>query len=347
MKIRIIAFSAAGCSLGHRVAAILGNEDCEEYAKTDSAPENMKKAENLGTWTKESMEICDAIIFIGATGIAVRAIAPYVKDKKKDPAVVCIDDAGRFVISLLSGHIGGANRLAARIAEGIGGTPVITTATDIHGKFAVDVFAEDNGMVFRGTAAAKNISSRVIDGRKVFFTSEFPWTGKIPEEITQGDSGDAGISVSAKANPPKPYGETLVLIPKIHCVGIGCRKGADPESVRQLFEDVLRENDIDVKSVKLIASIDLKKDEKAIIDLASRIGVPAVFFTSEELNDQENIGFSSSDFVKSVTSVDCVCERAAVKASKGGKLICGKTARNGATAAIAAEDFTIGFGDTR
>ena len=344
MKIRIIAFSANGCKIAGLVADVLSADECEVFSKTNSAPTGFKDAGKLDAWAEDSMNSCDAIVFIGATGIAVRAIAPYVKDKKKDPAVVCVDDIGRFAISLLSGHIGGANRLTERIAAGIGATPVITTATDIHGRFAVDVFSTDNNMVFRGTKTAKDVSAWILDGKEVGFLSEYPHTGSMPPELKVRDCGDIGITVSSKAAPPKPFGETLVLIPKIHVVGIGCKRGAAYESVRSLFDDTLKAADIDVKSVRAIASIDLKKDEAAIRQLSLETGIPAVFYTAEELNDQPNVGFSKSDFVKSVTDVDCVCERAAMKASLNGRIVSGKVACNGVTAAVARDDFTIRFG---
>ena len=101
----------------------------------------------LSEWTKEAFLRDDALIFVGACGIAVRSIAPYVRDKFQDPAVVCVDEAGQFVIPLLSGHVGGANRLAEMVASGIGAVPVVTTATDVEKKIAVDVFAKDHGFV--------------------------------------------------------------------------------------------------------------------------------------------------------------------------------------------------------
>lgn len=344
MKISIIAFSANGCCVAEHVAKVLSAEDCELFAKTNSAPAGFKDAGKLDAWAEASMRSCDAIVFVGATGIAVRAIAPYIIDKKTDPAVVCIDDIGRFSISLLSGHIGGANRLTERIAAGIGATPVITTATDIHGRFAVDVFSTDNNMVFRGTKIAKDVSAWILDGKDVGFLSEFPHKGSMPPELKERGTGEIGITVSSKAAPPKPFGETLVLIPKIHAVGIGCKRGATYEAVRFLFDEALKNADIDVKSVRVIASIDLKKDEEAIKQLSLATGIPTVFFTAEELNNQPDIGFSKSDFVKSVTDVDCVCERAAMKASLNGRLISGKAACNGVTAAVARDDFTVRFG---
>ncbi|MBP6021322.1 MAG: cobalamin biosynthesis protein [Candidatus Methanomethylophilaceae archaeon] len=344
MKVRIIAFSARGCGIAELVSRVLFAEECEVFAKTNSAPEGFRDAEKLDVWAEESMRSCDAIVFVGAAGIAVRAIAPYVKDKKTDPAVVCVDDIGRFAISLLSGHIGGANRLTERIAAGIGATPVITTATDIHGRFAVDVFSTDNNMVFRGTKVAKDVSAWILDGKDVGFLSEYPYTGSMPPELKERSSGEIGITVSAKASPPRRFDETLVLIPKIHVFGIGCKRGATYEAVRSLFDEVLKSADIDVKSVRAIASIDLKEDEEAIKQLSAATGIPTVFFTSEELNDQPDIGFSKSDFVKSVTDVDCVCERAAMKASLNGRLVRGKVASNGVTAAVAQDSFTIKFG---
>ena len=128
---------------------------------------------------EEDFEDCDAIVFIGACGIAVRSIAPFVKSKKIDPAVVVVDEQGQFAISLLSGHIGGANELTEEIAEILRAQSVITTATDLNDKFAVDVFAKKNGCFISDMELAKEISAALLAGKEVGFASDFPWIGEI------------------------------------------------------------------------------------------------------------------------------------------------------------------------
>lgn len=145
---------------------------------------------SLRDWTGRRFAESDAIIFIGACGIAVRSIAPFVSSKKTDPAVVVIDEQGKFAISLLSGHIGGANELTEEISNLLHATPVITTATDINNKFAVDVFAKTNGCYISDMTMAKEISAALVNGNSVGFASDFPWVGEIPKELQLLDEED-------------------------------------------------------------------------------------------------------------------------------------------------------------
>ena len=162
----------------------------------------------------------DALLFIGATGIAVRSIAPFVADKRKDPAVVVMDEKGIFAISLLSGHIGGANELAGKLANLTGAIPVITTATDVNGRFAVDVFAKKQKLWIADMKAAKRVSADVLDEKKIGLVTEFPDSGR--------DAGGAGAfegngtllrgkraCVIALNETFHPFPCTLHLIPKI------------------------------------------------------------------------------------------------------------------------------------
>lgn len=143
MKIAIASFTRNGCAWNRKLCAALKKHSCEGYALEKYGKEAgiPAIAPSLPAWTERMFQKMDAILFIGACGIAVRSIAPYVKSKKTDPAVLCMDEQGKFVISLLSGHIGGANELTEEVAAVTGAVPVITTATDVNHKFAVDVFA--------------------------------------------------------------------------------------------------------------------------------------------------------------------------------------------------------------
>ncbi len=346
MRVKIVAFTAKGCVTAREVAQCLDGDFCEVFSKTTSDCTGTRRIkEAISEWTGEAMASSDALIFVGATGVAVRMIAPFIKDKRTDPAIVCMDDNGKFVISLLSGHVGGANRLAYKIASKIGGTPVITTATDVNGKFAVDVFATDNGMMFKNKWLAKEVSARILDGRDVMFQSEFPIEGPMPAELKEREDGEMGILISSKSLPMLPYDRTLVLVPKHRIVGVGCKRDTPFETVFDVLSSVFRENNMSMDSIRMIASIDLKADEPALMKFSVEYKTPLIFYTSAELNAMKDIGYSKSDFVKSVTDVDCVCERAAMKASKKGDLVCKKVARNGVTVAVVEENFTVRFGE--
>ena len=337
MKIRVIAFSRRGCELAQDVGKALAGHDCDLYSKTSSDAEGTEKIKGpASAWTKESFEVSDAIIFIGAAAIAVRYIAPFLKSKVSDPAVISIDEKGQFVIPLLSGHIGGANDLAKEIAGKIGAVPVITTATDIHGRFSVDSFAVMNNLHIGSMAAAKEISSAIVDDKRVGLVADVPISNEIPPELDLNGNEDQGIFISYGTSKG-PFKRTLKLTPRCHVLGIGCRKGISAESIEALVKETLEKEEISIKSVRAVASIDLKSKEKGLLEFSKRIKIEPVFFSSDELKSLPNIGFTPSERVKAVTGVDNVCERAAFAASKSGKIIIKKTSKEGVTLAVVRE----------
>ena len=206
MRAAVVCFTAQGCRTALQIRFIL--EQTGEKAdiwckKKDYLPPEgiLQMEEPLKKWTGEQFSCCDALIFVGAVGITVRSIAPFLESKTKDPAVITVDEQGKFVISLLSGHIGGANELCSRIADGLEAVPVITTATDLNRKFAVDVFARKNGLWISDMKLAKQISADLLDGRRVGFYSDFPVEGEFPSQLflmeeKQGiRSGDSGCGM--------------------------------------------------------------------------------------------------------------------------------------------------------
>ena len=333
MRIVVVAFSSNGCATALRLGTVLRDEDVSLWSKTSSDSMGLPRVESsMREWTGRAWAECDAIVFIGATGIAVRYIAPFVKSKDSDPAVVCMDEHGRWAIALLSGHIGGCNELTRRIADGMGSEAIITTATDLNGKFSVDTFASRNGMRISSLKIAKDVSARVLDGRFVGFHSDIPVEGELPAGITAADKGELGVCVSSDPEK-KLFDVTLNLIPMDVYLGVGCKRDTDPTKLWDFVMENLEKQDIAPERIATVSSIDLKKDEAAVLELARRLGSPSVFYTSEELNAIEG-EFSSSKFVRSVTDVDCVCERSAAKASGGNDFILRKTARDGMTLAV-------------
>lgn len=331
MRINAIAFSTNGCRTALRLKDALLEDDVRLYCKTTS--------DNLGLeavpgstreWTKESFDTCDAIVYIGALGIAVRYIAPFIRSKDVDPAVVCMDEHAHYTIALLSGHIGGCNNLTERIASRMGSEAVITTATDINGKFSVDSFAVANDLRIMGLKTAKDVSARVLDGRFVGFRSDIPVEGELPNGLTPAENGEFGVSISTDVSK-RPFDETMRLVPMDIVLGVGCKRDTDPRKLHDFIFRILEGDGIAPERVRVVASIDLKKDEQAVLDLATSLKVPARFHSAEELNSIDG-DFSQSKFVASVTAVDCVCERSA--SIEGGELIRRKTAEDGMTVAI-------------
>ena len=294
---------------------------------------------------------CDAIIFVGATGIAVRAIAPFICGKAVDPAVLVIDEAGRYVISLLSGHLGGANALARTAASLIEAEPIITTATDAESAFAVDTFAKENGFLLTDLRKAKEVSAKVLRGEKLRIYSDIPMERLVQrpacheaELVSAQDIDRADIIISYRTHILKPAEKSsqaigLRLIAKRVHVGLGARKGVTQAEVAAAVATCLEDAGIDPRAVAALASIDLKKQEAGILAYSYESGVPFVTYTAEELRTVEG-AFAGSSFVQSVTGVANVCERAAAYAagrSGHAEVLVHKTIHGNVTTAVAVE----------
>lgn len=346
MKIAIICFSLTGWETGSRLKA--GLESLDNIVTLEGKSRYLPKSieENTGQWTGERFSDSDAVVFVGACGIAVRSIAPYVQKKTKDPAVLVIDECGKFVISLLSGHLGGANELTLKASKILGANPVITTATDLHNRFAVDVFAKKNGCKIFNMKAAKEVSAALLSGEKVGFFSDFQWEGELPKglvlcEGTEENLPETGVSVSVYKER-KPFKETVSIVPPAVVLGMGCRKGKDTKSVEQAAEKSLKEAGIYKEAVACLTTIDIKKEEEAFLAVSREWGISFLTYTGEELLCVPG-EFTPSSFVRSVTGVDNVCERSAVLGAEGGALIQKKAGDNGVTTALALKDWRIHF----
>lgn len=343
MRLSLIFFTQRGGELAKGLAQGLEElgHDCALSGPERFAPAVGAEAyKSLACWTAEAFSRRDGLIFVSACGIAVRAVAPYVKDKLTDPAVVSVDEAGRFAVPLLSGHVGGANDLARTVAVLTGGTAVISTATDVNGRFAVDQWAREQGMVFQDRSLAKKISAALLEGKSVGMASDYPVEGELPRGVTL-TSCDLGFYITARTDNENPFTQTMRLWPKVLHLGIGCRKDVSEEKVFAAVDGVLREHHLSPLSVRDVSSIDLKKDEAALHSLSRQRGWPLTFYRAEELRAVEG-EFTPSRFVSQITGVDNVCERAAVKRS-GGRIIVHKTALDGVTVAVAEEEFTVRF----
>ena len=350
MKLAVISFTERGSRLNRSVSELLRREGIDvestalaKYAESSGLPHISC---SLHDWTGRMFESRDALLFIGATGIAVRSIAPFVADKRKDPAVVVMDEKGIFAISLLSGHIGGANELAGTLANLTGAIPVITTATDVNGRFAVDVFAKKQKLWISDMKAAKQVSADILDEKKIGLVTDFPILGEIPEELellkgTEPFDGKTGI-VIAWNEDFRPFPCTLHLIPKRVALGIGCRKEKEEAAIEEAVLEALSRNHLSVHSLMGAASIDLKAEEKGILGFCEKYGLDFQTYSAEALLEAEG-DFTPSAFVKQVAGVDNVCERSAVLFSGGGKLIQKKTAGNGVTVALAVKDWSVEF----
>ena len=266
----------------------------------------------------------------------MRAIAPHCRSKATDPAVVVLDECGRFAIPLLSGHLGGANDLARRLAKACGAVPVITTATDANGVFAVDEWAKHQHCLVAEPARIKKVSGALLAGRTVHFASDWPIQGTPPAGVEP--AGDAAQASFALTITPTMTPNALHIIPRIAVLGIGCKRGTPADKLADVFAAFCAETKLAPQSIAAAASIDLKKDELGLAEFGQKQGWPVTFYTADELRAAPG-QFAHSDFVQSITGVDNVCERAAVLAASG-PVWAHKWARDGVTFAVALRPFT-------
>lgn len=358
MRISIISFTKGGsvvCGKLVKRFRELG-ENCGGYVQKrflnelQELPGICAVEEPVGVWSGRMFADADALIYIGAAGIAVRAIAPYLKDKMTDPAVLVIDEQGQFVISLLSGHVGGANRLAARAAEMLGAVPVITTASDVRGLSAVDVWAKDCGLILSDRVLAKRAAAELVNGGAVGFYSDYPMEEPVPEGYMRGQMCPVQVWVTVRRAPDADRmlsmflpedAQILRLIPKILVVGIGCRRKITEKQVEQAVCKVMQEHNLDERAAGMIASIDLKRNEEGLCAYAKRQKLPFCTWSAEELETVRG-DLSESEFVRTITGTGNVCERAALLAAgPGARLLVRKHAYDGVTVAVAERDYRV------
>lgn len=336
MTAAVFAYTRSGCALARDVRAALPEAEVRLYAPARLAEEDLAPLPSPAAPVyRECFSNHDALIFIGAAGIAVRAVAPYVRSKATDPAVLCLDEGGRYVIPLLSGHLGGANALARRLGNALDALAVVTTATDGRGRVSIDQWAAERGYLIDDLAAAKAVSAAVLEDDVPFCCDVLP-EAPLPPGLVPGEDGPLGVYLGVYRR--SPFERTLRLIPKALHVGLGCRKGISAETVKEAALVVLSAHELDPRAVALAASIDRKAEEPGLLAACRDLGWPTRFYSAEALAEVAG-DFTASAFVESVTGVDNVCERAALLGAD--RLLVRKCAGNGVTVAVAVERFDI------
>ena len=339
MKLALFCYSRRGRETACRTLEAFPDWEIRRFAPERYAEEGFSPLRRPpGPFYGELFSWADAMVFVGACGIAVREIAPHVRSKTTDPAVVSLDELGQFVIPLLSGHIGGANALARRLAAFLGATAVVTTATDINARFSVDEWAARQGWAISGMGLAKAYSAAILE-RDLPLVSDFPILTELPAGVYTGDTGDLGLCLSWYRK--EPFGQTLRIIPRTLHLGLGCRRGTSKEAIREAVTAVLDREGIDPQAIGKAASIDLKQDEEGLLEYCGELGLVPAFHTAEELRAVPG-EFTASPLVQRVTGVDNVCERAALLGAD--TLIVKKQAAGGVTVALAAENTEVRFG---
>ncbi|MGD9181389.1 MAG: cobalt-precorrin 5A hydrolase [Desulfobacterales bacterium] len=290
-----------------------------------------------------------AHIFIMATGIVVRVIAPYIQNKTEDPGVVVVDDQGRHVISLLAGHLGGANDLTRKIAAMIEADPVITAATDVNEKPAIDVLAKEKKLTIDNPPAIKSVNMALLTDRQIGIHDPFAvLQGNIPnavrltpDDLSKKDAAtsnwpfrDHAAAIYVDDQQIDLPTHVLVLRPATLVAGIGCNRNTPMEEIKALLNETLKRYQLARSSLNRLATIELKADEPALIDLAKTLKVPIEFFSRAELSQVEDIQ-SPSAMVEKHVGVKSVCEAAAILASQMGDLVVPKQSTPNVTVAIA------------
>lgn len=322
MNLFLIAFTDRGKALADTLAAALGGEA-------------MRCGEPLGIreWTDLHFQTGNSLIFVGAIGIAVRAIVPRVQNKATDPAVVVVDERGRFAVPILSGHLGGANDLARAIGKVCGAIPVLTTATDVNGVFAVDEWAKRQNCSIPNEGKIKRVSSLLLSGGTVRVRSAWPIEGDPPAGLALVDGKDYDVRLDIRTQGK----DVLRLVPRIAVLGVGCKKGTSQEAMEEALATMLSKAKLSELSICAAATIDMKKDEPGLLAFCRSHNWPLYTYSAEQLKRAMG-SFTTSAFVESVTGVDNVCERSAVLAA-GGALRWKKNAGSGVTMAVALKPY--------
>lgn len=307
-------------------------ENTTVYTKADI--KDTVQINSIGDCIGELFGNTEAILFIGAMGICVRSIAPYIKDKQTDPAVICIDSTGKYVISVLSGHVGGANDLTKRIARILGAEAVITTQSDNTNLWALDTIGDKYGWVTTSNTTNFNhpltafvnkkptaLLLDIADEGTQYLERTVPGHVKIYYKYADIDLSEYELLIAVT---PYVYPDAQIPViyyhPKVLHLGVGCRKDCNPEGISKYIAQVLTENNISTSSIKDISTIDIKKDEPLLNKLQAYFeNAPVNIYTSGELKDIEVP--NPSEKVKEVTSVGGVSESTAIKSANGGKLI--------------------------
>lgn len=309
---------------------------------------------SLSEWTGAQMAAHRTLVFIGACGIAVRAIAPWITDKLHDSPVIVMDEQGQHVIPLLSGHVGGANELALRLSEAIGAIPVITTATDLHSSFAVDLFAKKNDLWIYNKEGIAKVSAKVLAGSEIMMCvrtghletcenlpdgirlCEYPPEEPVDVLVTENHS----VSDTVERDSLK---EQLILHPKKYVLGVGCKKETDSAKLEDYLQSILEQQGISIEEIAALASIDVKKDEACLLKFSEKHRIPFRTYSAQKLQAVPG-EFHGSAFVKNTVGVDNVCERAAIcAAGDGGRLMLSKQVNDGMTVAIVEKIWKVAF----
>lgn len=353
--IAVLAFTRQGVKTAVKVRDVLSKMKlkCTIFAPKKYIQEEVSPLDKkLREFVREVFDKVDAIVAIMATGIIVRTIAPCLKNKMSDPAIVGVDDSGKFVISLLSGHYGGANELTKLIADGIGALPVVTTASDVMGKKSVEELAKILHCDIKNPESLTAVNSAIVNGERLVmvFTGDVKaLMNKILDfEIKMAESAeraieivndfDGGIIITKEEIPQNKLKKPAIIMkPRKMTIGIGARKDVSENDVIEAVNLALMQVNIPLERVDCLATIEVKRESLSMINAAKRLGLQFEFIGIDDLRSFKHGDLSlDSKVVEQKIGVGGVCERVALMvAGEKTKLILKKTKVKGVTVAIA------------
>jgi cobalt-precorrin 5A hydrolase len=314
----VLALSRGGCALGRRLAESLGGDFL--------ACKGRVAATVAEIWDHYQEVVC-----VMATGIVVRTIAPLLRDKYRDPAIVVCDEQGRFAISLLSGHLGGANELAQRVAAATGGQAVLTTASDVLGRTALDLWCRDLGLTPGDKGALTRAMAKLVDQGTLAIWSRFSLPELPPDIKPVAQRTAADLIIDSRT---EETAHAVLLHPKALVIGIGCNRGTSAEAIAHAVAATCRQQHLAPQAIARLASIDLKQDEKGLLAFARQQHLAIDFYSKDQLNQVE--GVSTSEAVQRATGAKGVAEPAAVlSAGPGSTLLVAKLKWTDVTTAVA------------
>lgn len=348
MRVAVITITRGGACLGQKLGSTLGDSALYVSSRYAGQAGNQHCFEPTGL--KDLLASLwndyDGLVLIMATGIVVRLIAPLLQSKETDPAVVVMDDAGKFAIALLSGHLGGANELAERCAFIAGAHAVITTATDVNNLPSFDMLAKEHDWVIDDIGRVKTLNALLLDNEEIAVVDETGksrnWLhdrGKIRFYDTFAEAADSAargfLLVTNRLFPVQNNTESLLILrPRNLVLGIGCNRGTSVDEIDEFVTLQLKRLFLSMKSVCCIASVEAKRDEVGLLEFAERLGVELRCFDAADLSE---VAFPSppSEYVRTAVGVGGVAEPAAILASGGGSLLLKKIKSANVTLAVA------------
>ena len=329
-KVSVIAITKNGIKIGIKLKEVFPSwEIC--------APEKFKNtSENISWYSKSTTEKMaelfknnEAIICLFSLGAVIRLISPYLEDKKTDPAVIVIDDKMNFVISVLSGHIGGANQLTQEIAEKLGSLPVITTAADVNKTIAVDLVGREFNWKIDDDSMVTKISAHMVNEEPIGIFQDVGqknWYKELPKNVSiyenlqdlKKSNSKAHLIISDKIIDDELSKESVIYRPPSLVVGIGLHWDTTKETIKEGLEFCLEKFKLSSKSIAKLVSIKKPQDVQGLIDLGEEMGIPVEYVNREDL--AEISAPNPSETVREFEGTASVSEAAAIKVS-GGKLI--------------------------